>query len=149
MPLEGLDELSKKLAELGKVGGKVLRSGTLKATTPVVRQMRNKIPVGKRAHRTYKGRLVFPGFAKRSIKRSSSFRDGVASVRIGVKREAFYAINYINKGISVTKRGKKQIKPYRIKASNWFKPVFVDNRKEMEDDLTKQIQAAIEKIRRG
>ena len=149
MPLEGLDELSKKLATLGKAAGKTLRSATLKATTPVVRKMRNKIPVGSKPHRTYKGRLVAPGFAKRSIRRSSSFRRGVASVRIGVRKEALYAVNFIDQGIHVTKRRKKTIKSYRIPASNWFKAVFIANKKNMEDDLTVKLKAAIEKVRRG
>ena len=148
MPLEGLDALSKKLATLGKAAGKTLRSATMKATTPVQREMRNKIPKGTEAHRTFKGRLVPPGFSKR-IKRVSSFRRGVASVRIGVRREAFYAVNFIDQGIYVTKRGKKLIKPYRIKPSNWFKKVFISNRQKMEDELTRQLQITIERSIRG
>ena len=149
MPLEGLDTLSKKLSNLGKAAGKTLRSATMKATTPVQREMRNKIPIGTEAHRTYKGRLVPPGFARRSLRRSSRFRNGFASVRLGVRREAFYAINFVDQGIYVTKRGKKLIKPYRIKPSNWFKKVFIANRQKMEDELTRQLQITIEKVRRG
>ena len=149
MPLEGLDALSKKLATLGKAAGKTLRSATLKATTPVRREMRNKIPIGTEAHRTYKGRLVAPGFARRSLRRSSSFRRGVAIVRLGVRREAFYSVNFVDQGIYVTKRKGKSIKTYRIKPSNWFKGVFISNRKKMEDEISRQLQITIDRVRRG
>ena len=149
MPLEGLDELSKKLSALGKAAGKTLRSATMKATTPVQREMRNKIPIGKEAHRTYKGRLVAPGFARRSLRRSSRFRNGSASIRLGIRREAFYAVNFVDQGIYVTKRKGKSIKPYRIKPSNWFKGIFVSNRKKMEDEISRQLQITIDRVRRG
>jgi len=153
VPLEGLKELDKKLGELGaKLGGKTLRSASLKATTPTVRKMKIKIPVGDKAHRTYRGRLVAPGFARRSIRRRSRFRGGKSSVSIGVRKEAFYAVNFLDKGATVTTRkinGKrKTIKPYRLTAHHWFKDVFTNDRRKKEDNLARQLKLTIEKVRR-
>lgn len=160
--LEGFDVLSKKLADLGdKLGYKTLRSAALKATTPVLREMRQKIPVGNLVHRTYRGRLIAPGFAKRSLRRITKLdrSAGKVSVLIGVKKEAYYAIQFIDEGITVTqrrykkkgsrRREKKLIRPYTIKGSHWYKNVFVKNREKMENELKKQLTQQIEKVARG
>ena len=113
LALDGYKELSRKLSALGqKVGGKVLRGSMMRATSKVVREMKSKAPVGTVAHRTYKGRLVAPGFGSRSIKRVTRIKDGYASLRIGVRREAFYLIQFKDARpgrtpYQVSKRGKR------------------------------------------
>lgn len=92
--LEGFDDLSHKLKELGaQVGGKTLRAALFAASLPALRSIQAAAPVGSKAHRTYRGRLVSPGFLKRNIRRKSTLsRDkSVAKVLIGPASEAFYA----------------------------------------------------------
>jgi len=100
--VKGLKELAGKLSKLEtSLAVKSLRSAIFKATTPVVRQMKSRIPVGTEAHRTYKKRLVAPSFAQRSIKRLTGKRylsQGKLSIAIGVRAEAYYAIRFYDQG---------------------------------------------------
>lgn len=95
--LHGLAELSKKLKKIDEqTSRKILTAATGQATTPIVRQMRANAPVGTTAHRTYKKRLVAPGFGRRSITKSTKINNttGSAETVIGVRREAFYLIQF-------------------------------------------------------
>lgn len=149
--LQGYKELSRKLSSLGKrVGGKVLRGAMIRATTPTIREMKSKAPVGTVAHRTYKKRLVAPGFSSRSIKRVSRVKDGYANLRIGVRKEAFYAIQFLDQRsgrtpYAVSKRGKKAVRPYTIQAKPWFSSVFEKHADRMTKDIGGHMGALIEK----
>lgn len=115
--LEGFKDLEKKISALQKFDrGKVLRAGGNAAGQVVVKRARGKVPVGDEAHKTYKGRLVSPGFASRSIKKNvvmDRARTKV-DVRVGVKKEAFYAINFIELGTA------------HIPKKPWLTPAFTD-----------------------
>lgn len=94
MKIEGFDKLERQLMELGaKVGGRTLRSALMTASLPALRSIQSAAPVGSLAHRTYRGRLVAPGFLGRNIRRKSILsRDkSRATVLIGPASEAFYA----------------------------------------------------------
>jgi len=148
--LAGVKELNVKLSKLERsVGIKTLRSAVFKATTPVVRQMKSKIPVGSRAHRTYRKRLVTPGYAQRSIKRLTGkkyINQGKLSIAIGVKAEAFYAINFIDQGPhKVTKRGRRPVKSYAVKQHPWFESTFIANRNRMIQLFASNLRIAIAK----
>ena len=176
MSLAGAQELSVKLAALGKVGKKVLRSAALKATNKTVLKMRQKAPKGPvgEAHRTYKGRLVPSGFLKKSIRRRSFFEDGKAKVLIGVRKEAFYGIAFLDEGVaSITSRRPKKgqrtntfkldkngrgrifrrrsvrIKPYSLPAYDWFKSTFIADQSNIERSLVEQLRIAIRKATNG
>jgi len=151
--LAGVQELNIKLSKLERsVGIKTLRSAVFKSTTPVVRAMKSKIPVGSRAHRTYRKRLVAPGFSKRSIKRLTGkkyINQGKLSIAIGVKAEAFYAINFIDQGPhKVTKRGRRPVKSYTINQHPWFQSTFLANKNLMLRTFRSELQIAIEKAAR-
>src|SRR6185295_11910097 len=91
--ITGLKALSSQLSELGAAaGGKALRAAALQATQPLIEQLRSSVPKGHKPHKTYKGRLVAPGFLSRSLKRVTRISKDRRTVRvmIGVKREAFY-----------------------------------------------------------
>ena len=99
--VEGLKQLSKQLSTLGpKVGSKFLRSALMSAALPVVKSAKANVPIGNESHKTHKGRIVAPGFAARNVaKKSALSRDKrTAYVSIGVKREAFYAVNFLELG---------------------------------------------------
>lgn len=98
--VEGLADLSRKLNELGATaGGKALRSALMTASLPALRNIQAAAPVGTKSHRTYKGRIVAPGFLRRNIRRKSLLAKdrSRAIVIIGPAQEAFYA-QFIERG---------------------------------------------------
>lgn len=108
--VKGLNDLSRKLAALGKdMAGKTLRQSAMNATTPALKALKAAAPRGKSLHKTYKGRTVAPGFLSRSVARKSSYKNGRARVEIGVKKEAFYGVLFVEQGTKphdIPKKGK-------------------------------------------
>lgn len=100
--VEGFDSLERKLSSLGiKTAQKVLRSALRSAMQPAKKQYEATIVVGDEPHRTYKGRLVAPGFAKQSIRVvTTRIENGTASALLGVRNEAFYIVQFIERGWS-------------------------------------------------
>ena len=165
--LKGFKELAIKLNKLeAGLRVKTLRKALFKATTPVVRQMKSRIPVGTEAHRTYKKRLVTPGFAKRSIKRLTGKKfisKGKLSIAIGVRAEAYYAIRFYDlgpytisrrrqstnikaKGHVGNQRRKIAIKPYTLKKVLWLSSTFTANQYAMISSLRNHLKDEINKV---
>lgn len=163
----GLNKLQKKLKALPPaLAKKALRSAVSRAATPIKRRMKSAAPKGTQSHKTYKGRLVAPGFGSRQIVSRSKFypSTGSAVATIGVRREAFYLIQFYdsrpgrtNYTISKRKysRGGRQrrrvvaVKPYTLKAKPWFSQLFIDDRKRIEKDIGRFLGQRIEKLARG
>lgn len=143
--LEGFNELSRKLSALGeKVGGKALRSATLSAMLPALRAAQAAAPRGNPPFKggadpypvkTYKGRLRTPGFASRNIARKSFLKrqKTTAVALLGVKPEAFYAINFVEFGTSSQPR-----KP-------WLEPSFHSSQGAIISKLGAQLKTLIQK----
>jgi hypothetical protein len=115
--IEGLDELKNKLKKLSNLDqGRALRAAAGGYGQEVVKNARRFIPRGTEIHTTYKGRVVGPGFASRSIrKRVSLSRDkDRAYVTIGVAPEAFYATQFVELGKD--KRHKMAKRPWLVPA---------------------------------
>lgn len=153
--IEGLAELTRNLNELkDATSGKVLRSAAMASTTPVIRLMRAKAPRGDRAHRTYKGRLVAPGFLSRSIKRKSfiSRKRGSVNVLVGLAKEAYYGLFY-NQGFTrKTAKADTAVNKWRTFANTrryrgWFSKTFETSRPLIENTLVTQLRRRIDKIR--
>lgn len=143
-PVQGLRDLQKKLKRLGPaVGGKVLRSAAMTAMLPAVKAAKAAIPVGNPPYegrnpypvRTYKGRLRTPGFAKRNIARKSRISKDKRAVRVmlGVKPEAFYAVNFVELGTS------------KMPKQPWLEPSFRNSRDAVQKRLADQLARKIEK----
>jgi len=135
--VEGLDELSKKLKKLEKtLGIKTLAQSASSAMNKTKREIQAAAPVGKKAHKTYKGRLVAPGFLKRSVaKRTKKIkRSGRVVVTIGVKTEAFYGVQFLDRGTK------------HISARRWFEDKFHRNRIQIENEFSAQLKKRIDKI---
>ena len=167
--LLGVADFTRKLNKLdGKLQVKAFRSVLFKATSPVVRKMKARIPVGTEAHRTYKGRLVVPTFAKRSIKRLTGkkfLNQGRLSIAIGVKAEALYSILYDQgpyiistrrqqtsikaRGHAGTQRRRVLIKPYTLKYKPWFENTFKQSQNQMLLDIKSNLKLQVERIARG
>lgn len=81
------------MKELGAAAsGKALRQSVNYAMTPVLQEARKTAPKGNVAHRTYKGRLVAPGFLSRNIGKKSflSKSKNFASASVKPAGEAWY-----------------------------------------------------------
>lgn len=139
--VQGAKELQTKIMKLGKLdGGKVLRNATLIATTPIINEARRRIPENDRTYlkATYKGRMVAPGFAKRNIARKVILsRDkSRANALVGVKSEAYYAVQFVELGTS------KQVK------QAWLEPAFRNQKEAAVARFGAQVKRKIEAIAR-
>jgi hypothetical protein len=134
--IKGLAELDRRLAALGgALGQKVLRNATRAAMTPVLKAARAAAPKGTEAHRTYQGRLVAPGFAARNL-RVITYRNrqtGKVGALLGVRREAFYALQFWVYGA------------YGRKRKDWLTPVFEAHESEMLQRLQTEAAKRIDK----
>lgn len=131
----GLNKLSKELEKLGHdIGKKVLRSAVSSALTPTFKKIKMGVPVGSKAHRTYKGRLVAPGFLKRNLKRSSRYKNGRAIAKIKTNPEAFYGVTFLDEGTS------------KISARHWFARKFETDRRAIESRFAKILRDKIKKL---
>lgn len=136
MALEGVAELMWQLDALGKLeDGKAIRAAVRAGMKPTLERAKVLIPKGVDAHRTYKGRLVAPGFASRNIRvitTLSKDKQKAAAV-LGVRNEAFYAVEFVEKGTS------KQA------AQPWLRPAFYSTRGEQQRALAASLKKSVEK----
>lgn len=140
--LLGAQVLSRKLDALARnVRGPILRKAANAAVKPVLDSARSLIPVNKveELHKTYKGRLVAPGFAKRSIAAKVTLsQDGRAVfARMGVKREAFYAVSFVELGTS------------KMAAEPWLRPAFEKNQSAVLKRFAEVLKQQIDKVTLG
>lgn len=114
--LEGAAVLAKQLRALsdGPQAVRVLRTGVSDAMKEVMEDARASVPVGTREHKTYKGRNVKPGFAKKSLRVVSFINKArtQATALLGVRSEAFYVLQFLELGTS------------RIARRPWLTPAF-------------------------
>ena len=139
--IKGMAELEKKLKAIGgAMAEKALRQALMNASTPAFKAIKLAAPRGSRPHRTYKGRWVAPGFLSRSIVRRSRIRRGHsktwAQVIIGVRDEAFYGVQFLERGTK------------KIPAKPWLAKTFERYQAEMERRLKEQLRRKIERIAR-
>ena len=141
MGVEGEIALSKKLAELGHAaGGKALRGAVSYALTPVKQEYQRRIPKGTRTHKTYKGRVVAPGFASRNIVKSAKMTRDKTKVqgKIGVRAEAFYITQFSELGTS-----KQRARPELRKSFRAKRGAMLDR---LNDKLEKNIKKAAKSV---
>lgn len=134
--LQGLKALEKQLNELPTaVSGKLLKSAVRSAMLPAEKAMKMAAPIGTEAHRTFKGNLVAPGFLRRNIKRKVilSKRTGKVIGLLGVRPEAYYGVQYVEKGTK------------KMPAKPWFKNTFIAQESAMLQRLKDRLRANLEK----
>lgn len=132
--LEGMEELLGNLNSLhNTMAVKLLRQSVGLAVNPVVAAAKLRIPVGDEYHMSYKGRLLEPGFAKASIKKATFIKNGRAVASVGVKKEAFYATQFVEVGTS------------KMEAKEWLQPALEATRDEVEKSLAKNLRRKIER----
>lgn len=134
MGLEGVAGLMMQLEELGKLeDGKALRAAVRAGIKPATNRAKAMIPQGIDAHRTYKGRLVSPGFAKRSIRAVTSVSKDKqkASAALGVRSEAFYAVQFVELGTS------------KMAARPWLRPAFSSTVQQQQEAMAESLRKSI------
>lgn len=93
MATEGLDDILKAFEGLKKgAQAKVMRQALNAALVPVVKELRASAKKGSKPHKTYKGRLVAPGFLSRSVIKSTRLSKDKHQVfgNVRLKSEAWY-----------------------------------------------------------
>lgn len=139
MALEGVAALTKQLEELGNaVKGKALRAAVRAGGNVVKKAAQARAPVGTKMHKTYKGRLVAPGFTQRSVRVVTRLdKTGEkASAAIGVRREAFYALQFIELGTST------------IPAAPWLRPAHASTQGQQLQALSASMKRSVERAAR-
>lgn len=135
--LEGVAALDKKLRELGQAFSvPIMRAAVRAAIKPARERTEQLIPIGKDLHRTYRGRLVAPGFSKRSLRTVTRVSQDkrTVSAALGVRREAFYAILFTEIGTA------------KMDARPWLRPAFRQTREQQQTLLAQKLKDRIDKV---
>lgn len=151
MPITGYKELSRHVVGLKyAVSGSQLRNAGRYAMQAAKEQAEQGAPMGDPPYgpyttrstpldpypkKTYKGRLVTPGFSRRSIKLAVKLLGNGTAVRValGVAREAFYAVQFIELGTS------------KIAKRPWLEPSFRHSVGEVDRLLRKRLKELMDR----
>lgn len=134
--LEGVDVLMRRLEALKRLDdGRAIRAAVTAGIKPARERAKGLIPVGVDAHRTYKGRLVAPGFAQRSIgTRTRLSKDKQkATASLGVAREAFYAVNFVEIGTA------------KMPARPWLRPALESTQSQAEGAIADSLRRTVKR----
>ena len=143
--IDGYRKLSRQLTAMqGAVASKVLRNAANQAMLPVVKQARQNIPVGNPPYESSRsdpypvkglgGKLRTPGFAKRNIARKAiELRKGGVLAMVGVKPEAFYAVQFIELGKS------------NAPAQPWLKPALKQAQGSVDQRFRERLRRLIDR----
>lgn len=141
MSLDGVAQLSRQLDALKSMeDGKALKRAAKAFIQPAFKIAQATIPQLKETkrgfHSTYKGNIVTKGFAKRSLRTISTYdkRTATASGVLGVRKKAYYAVNYVDKGTRYQK------------AQEWIVNALMTGKSAGEDRLKASLQADINKL---
>lgn len=134
--LEGAAALTKQLEALGQeLRGKNLRTVVRAGAAPLLKAAKAAAPEGTEMHRTYKGRLVAPGFGKRSVRMVTKLdKTGEkASAAVGVRAEAFYMTQFVEVGTA------------KMAAAPWLRPAAQASQDQQGEAMKAAIQRLIKK----
>jgi len=163
--LEGdFKELYARLGNLSaRLQVKAMRGAVRRAARQTLNKMRSAAPQGSVAHRTYRRRLVSPGFLRRSLRIVTKVDAGAGRVSaiLGVRKEAYYGPQFYDQGpYTITQRkyrmaGKRRrtvraIKPYTLPKRPWFESTFLADKQVMENNFVQFVRQEIDKaVKRG
>lgn len=135
--LQGVAELTRKLRELGALeDGRAIRRAVYAGMKPALVAARNRIPVGTQAHRSYKGNILQPGFAKRSLRIVTTLSPDKqkAVALLGPRKEGYYATQFVERGTS------------KMAAKPWLRPAFYSTATAQRQGISDSLNATINKI---
>lgn len=93
MATEGMSEILKAFKGMKAAAQvKVMRKSLNAALNPAIKELRASAPKGSKPHKTYKGRVVPPGFLSRSVIKSTRISKDKKQVfgNVRMKSEAWY-----------------------------------------------------------
>lgn len=135
--LAGAKDLYDKLTILYHLdSGNITRNAVRAGIGAAYKAAKTRIKKGDQAFRTYTGRLVGPGFASRNIRVISVLsKDKTSATAIlGVRKEAYYAVQFLERGTS------------KMAAQPWLRPSFYGTAAEQQRGIVQYMQKRIDKI---
>lgn len=141
--LRGVADMTAKLNALGvEVAGKNMRIAAREAMKIAFVHAQANIPTwqpppnSRGYHLTYKGNQAWPGYAFRNLKLASAIdkRNGVIRAVIGVSKEAYYAVQFVEFGTS------------RQPANPWLRNSLESTQSAVLHSLSSNISKRLEKI---
>lgn len=135
--LEGVADLTAQLNELGvKLAAKELKGTVKAALQEAEHRARANIPIGKVPHKTYRGRLVSPGYAVSTLHIETGFnkKTGAAFALLGVGPEAFYVVQFIEFGT------------FKDAAQPWLRPAFYNSKDQMLEKIKGELVNRIARV---
>lgn len=138
MALEGVEQLTRQLQALGKLeDGHAIRLAVGAGIKAAKERAIALIPVStiNALHKVYTGRLVAPGFAQRSIRAITVLSTDKQAARalLGVRKEAFYAVQFVERGTA------------RMKAEPWLVPAFSQTQDAQLTAVAAALKRAVDK----
>lgn len=146
--IDGVEELARQLTAMGqKTGLAALRKAVRYAFKPVLDDVRNTSHVSKAPHKTYKGRMVAPGYMRRSFVTITTVdkRTGSAIAGIHVKKARRDAWYYM----MVAKGWTRPRDNARWPGSDFMTSALSGNRAEIEARLEDRLRHLIAKAAAG
>ena len=134
----GVEALKKKLDGIKEeLHPKLVAQSVRASMVPMMKQARQNAPQGKDVHRTYKGRLVAPGFLKRNIKlRKMKFKDKTkVGYSLAARKEAFYG--------KIIEQGFRD-----VSAKPWLGEAYNSTKSQVESNFRRALLKRIEKGKR-
>jgi HK97 gp10 family phage protein len=136
-PLEGSAALIKKLKDMGALDdGKALRAAVKAGMKPVLQTARLLAPASEKAHKTYKGDTVEPGFGRKSlhIVTITDKTKQTATAMVGPTKRAFYMTQFVERGTS------------RMPAHPFLRPALFLNQDTSQAAVVKSLREYLEKV---
>lgn len=132
--LQGVAELEAKLAQLASPSKntQVLRASLNESMQGVRAVARSRAPVGSKRHKTYKGNVVSPGFAKKSLRVETTAKNGAVTAKLGVLKEAFYALQFIELGTATIPRAPWMVPAFESQQDQALRKIGESMRKRID-----------------
>lgn len=137
--LRGVADLTAKINALGGLSGPTaLRAAVKAGMTPALNAAKPRAPVGHKAHKTYKGNWVQPGFGRDSvhIETHVSVSKEIATALLGPSKEGFYLTQFLE-------HGTKYIDPKKFA---WLVPAFRSSLEQCKTALTSSLKDSLAKL---
>lgn len=142
--VEGAPELYRKLRalasdkELSQALQAAVRAPMRETFKRAKANLQKISPGATQLHKTYKGRWVSSGFAQRSVRLIvTKFKDGKCAAVLGVRKEAFYVLQFWELGTS------------KLAAIPWLQPAFFASRNDNIKGVGVVMTERIERIAKG
>lgn len=136
MRLQGTAALTKQLLALKSQGTdvKILRAIVKAGIQPAFERAKATIPVGTVPHKTYKGHMVEPGYAKSTLHVATHQRPdkGAVLASLGVEGEAYYVVVFLELGTS------------KLAARPWLRPALMNTANEQLQILTTKFAGMVQ-----